>query len=97
MKDTIYSLNSEIKTTASIVWCVLSVLLCHFIALIFFVMAYEKYESASNWLALEQYDSARIAIAEASKNMHLGIVLFIVFCIIDLLVLTTIIVWLAGI
>ena len=97
MEDiSIYSLYSEIKTTASIVWCVVSVLFCHLIALIFFVMAYEKYDSASNWMALKQYDNARIAITDASKNMHIGVVLFIVFSAIEVVVITAIVVGLIG-
>ncbi|MGM9746990.1 MAG: hypothetical protein ACI30H_08535 [Paludibacteraceae bacterium] len=93
----ILAMQSQIQTTSAMVWCVLCVLLCKFIALIFFVIAYDKYEKASNNLALQQYNMAQLTIIEANKNMKLGVIVAIVCLILEVVAVALLIMALCGV
>lgn len=93
----ILAMQSQIQTTSAMVWCVLCVLLYKFIALIFFVIAYDKYEKASNNLALQQYNMAQLTIIEANKNMKLGVIVAIVCLILEVVAVALLIMALCGV
>ena len=74
------------KTTESLILCVVCVVLCKFIALIFGVIAYSKYESAENAWYLEDYSSSKSQVEESRKYLKIGISLAVIFSVIDIIV-----------
>ena len=86
----------QIKTTSAMVWCVVSFLCWKWIPMIFFVMAYEKYDKAHNYTILREEEIARMECNTADHNLHVGIVLFFIFLILEIVISTIAVLAFAG-
>ncbi len=82
----------QIKSTSAIVWAVICFMLCKYIALIFFVLAYDKYEKASNYMLAREYDLAQLLIDDAKKNMTIGIWVAVICMILEVAIATVVVI-----
>ena len=64
--------------------------------MIFFIMAYEKYDKAHNYMILRDEEIARMECDTADHNLHVGIVLFFVFLILEIVISTIAVLAFAG-
>ena len=65
--------------------------------MIFFFMAYEKYDKANNYMIMKEEDIARMECNTADHNMQVGVILFVVFLILEIVTSTLAVLAFAGI
>ena len=85
-----------IKTTPAIIWSVVSFIFCKWIAMIFFIMAYDKYESSHSCLVLQNQETALLEYKTAEHYMRIGIIIFIICLIIEIIVSTIVVIAFAN-